>query len=113
MGIGSFTMGVVAGLTAAAVGQELAKQPGQRTWRGKVAGVPYNFRVADWNSIATEYWNPASDTILTPHVIGLGWGVNVAALTRRAQRLAQSLDQQAAQRDTSSAYRIPEPAERS
>ncbi|HEV7129922.1 MAG TPA: DUF5808 domain-containing protein [Ktedonobacterales bacterium] len=80
-------VGVVAGLTAAAIGQELARQPEERTWKGRVAGVPYNFRVSDWSAIAGEYWNPDRDAIFSPHAIGLGWGVNFAALARRAQNL--------------------------
>jgi hypothetical protein len=82
-----FVAGVTAGLTAAAIGQELAKPPKERTWKGRVAGVPYSFRLSEWPEVANEYWNPESDEIITPHVIGLGWGVNFAALLRRAQWL--------------------------
>lgn len=84
--------GVVAGLTAAAIGQELAKPREERTWKGRVAGVPYSFRISDWPDAANEYWNPDSDQILSPHVIGLGWGVNFAALVRRARALLGRLD---------------------
>jgi len=83
-------IGAVAGLAAAAVGQELAKDPEQRTWKGTVAGIPYNFRLDEWGAIASEYWNPESDTILSPHAIGLGWGVNFAALAHRAQTLLEA-----------------------
>jgi hypothetical protein len=100
-----FVMGVMTGLTAAAVGQELAKPPEQRTWKGTVAGVPYNFRVNEWSDVATEYWNPKSDTILSPQAIGIGWGVNFAALARRAQAFVESQQQQQ-ERD------LPEPARR-
>lgn len=82
-----FIGGLTAGLTAAAIGQELAKPPAERTWKGRVAGVPYSFRLSEWPDTANEYWNPGSDQIITPHVIGLGWGVNFAALARRAQEL--------------------------
>lgn len=94
-----FVAGVVAGLTAAAIGQELAQQPEARTWKGRVAGVPYNFHIPEWSAIAGEYWNPESDRILSPHAIGLGWGVNVAALVRRAQNLmpTQPSDEQVAE----------------
>src|SRR5579862_1554891 len=85
-----FLTGVVTGLTAAAIGQELAKAPAERTWKGTVAGVPYNFRLNEWSNIAAEYWNPDSDRILTPHAIGLGWGVNLAAVARRAQTAVAS-----------------------
>lgn len=82
-----FAVGVVAGLAAAAIGQELAKAPEARTWKGTVAGVPYNFRLEEWPEVTNEYWNPESDKILTPHTIGLGWGVNFAALKRRVEAL--------------------------
>ena len=82
-----FVAGVMAGLTAAAIGQELARPPAERTWKGRVAGVPYNFRVSDWSTVAAEYWNPERDAIFSPHAIGLGWGINFAALARRAQNL--------------------------
>ncbi len=82
-----FVAGVTAGLTAAAIGQELAKPPEERTWKGRVAGVPYSFCLREWPEVASEYWNPGSDKIITPHVIGLGWGVNFAALFQRAQEL--------------------------
>jgi hypothetical protein len=86
----TFTLGVVAGLIAAAVGQELAKEPEQRTWKGKVAGIPYNFRLAEWSSITSEYWNPESDHIITPHVIGMGWGINFAAVLSWLQNGSES-----------------------
>ncbi len=82
-----FTAGVAAGLTAAAVGQELAKPPESRTWKGTIAGVPYNFRLNEWPDITNEYWNPESDKILVPHTIGLGWGINFAALKRRVETM--------------------------
>jgi hypothetical protein len=86
-----FIGGVIAGLVAAAIGEQLALPPEKRTWKGTVAGVPYNLRVAEWSALANEYWNPDSDQVLSPHAIGLGWGVNFAALARRAQSLGQEV----------------------
>jgi hypothetical protein len=102
MGMRSFVTGVVVGLTAAAIGQELAKEPEKRTWKGKVAGVPYNFRVGEWPDIAAEYWNPESDAILQQHAIGLGWGINFAAVVNRARAMMETQEQR----------QIPEPVER-
>jgi hypothetical protein len=82
-----FVVGVVAGLSAAAVGQELAKPKEARTWKGTVAGVPYNFRLDEWPEVTNEFWNPESEKILVPHTIGLGWGVNFSALKRRVEAL--------------------------
>jgi hypothetical protein len=85
-----FALGVVAGLTAAAVGQEMQKPPEQRSWKGTIAGVPYNFRLEEWGDIAGEYWNPNSDAILSPHAIGIGWGINFAAVAQRAKGFVES-----------------------
>jgi hypothetical protein len=98
-----FTAGVVAGLTAAAIGQELAKPRGERTWKGHVAGVPYSFRFGEWPDVANEYWNPDSDKIFTEHVIGLGWGVNFAALARYGRTLLGERDAASARRPAPSA----------
>jgi len=82
-----FVLGAIAALTAAAISKEMEKPAAERTWKGKIAGVPYNFNIPDWADIAREYWNPNSDRIFSPHAIGLGWGVNFAALWRWAQTL--------------------------
>ena len=112
-----FTAGVIAGLTAAAVGQELARQPADRTWKGKVAGIPYNLHVAEWGEVANEYWNPKSNKMLSPHVIGLGWGVNFAAVAQRVRGLAESMQHLMEQAGDSAAksnhyQEMPEPVER-
>jgi hypothetical protein len=114
MKLGSFTVGVIAGLAAAAVGQELARAPENRTWKGTVAGMPYNFNIPEWGDIAREYWNPDSNAILTPHAIGLGWGVNFAALSQRGKELVEGAQQFVDQvRPQSEGERqIPEPIER-
>jgi hypothetical protein len=85
-----FIFGVMVGLTAAAIGEELKRPAEQREWRGTVAGVPYNFRLHEWSDVAKEYWDQSSDQILTPHAIGLGWGVNFAAVAKRLRELMES-----------------------
>ena len=84
-GLRTFLTGIMVGLTMAAIDRELQQPPAQRQWRGKIAGVPYNFRVWDWRYLLSQYWNPQSDEIFTDKAIGVGWGVNFAALSRRAQ----------------------------
>ena len=110
-----FTAGVFSGLAAAAVSQELNKPPEDRTWKGTIAGVPYNFRVPEWGQIASEYWNPSSDEIMTPHVIGLGWGINFAAVKSRVEQLVGSAQQLMESRQGSHSTespRVPETIER-
>lgn len=85
-GLRLLLMGAVLGLTYAAVSKELEKAPEARTWQGTIGVVPYNFRYWEWQHIAREYWNPASNEILSPHAIGVGWGINFAALSQRAQQ---------------------------
>jgi Family of unknown function (DUF5808) len=70
-------------LTLAAVAQELAKPEGQRTWHGRVAGVPYDFRFPTLGRFRNAYWNPNDDRIFTDRVVGIGWAVNFAQLIPR------------------------------
>jgi hypothetical protein len=105
----SFFTGVIVGLAAAAVGQELAKEPEQRTWKGKVAGIPYNFHIPEWGEVANEYWNPESNRIFTPHVIGMGWGINIAAVVNRLRQMSQTNPQET---EPTPLQRISEPVER-
>jgi hypothetical protein len=111
-----FTAGVIAGLSAAAIGQELARHPKERTWKGKVAGVPYNFHVAEWGEVARGYWNPENDTVISSRGIGLGWGVNFAAVTQKAQGLVENVQHMVQQTGDSAAKsnhheQITEPVE--
>jgi hypothetical protein len=78
----------VAVATIAAVGAavytELRKPPEQRTWHGRLGGVvPYDFRMPTIERIRRSYYDPSSDRVFTPEPIGVGWGVNVAAVLRR------------------------------
>ena len=82
--------GVVAGLAYAAISKELEKPPEARTWQGTIGMVPYNFRLQEWGDLSREYWNPASNQILSPKAIGIGWGINFAALAHRAQEWLQT-----------------------
>ncbi len=67
-------------LTLAAVAQELSKPEGQRTWHGRVAGVPYDFRFPTLRRFRDAYWNPKDDRIFTARVVGIGWSINFAQL---------------------------------
>lgn len=67
-----------------AVAQELRKAPEERTWQGKVADlVPYDFRRPTFDRLRSTYWNPEGP-ILPGKVFGVGWAVNLGALTRLA-----------------------------
>jgi hypothetical protein len=70
-------------LAAAALAQELGKPEAERTWHGRVVGVPYDFRWPTWQRIRDAYWNPSDPRILTDRVVGVGWSVNFAQLIPR------------------------------
>lgn len=70
-------------LAAAAVAQELAKPEAERTWHGRVLGVPYDFRWPTLERFRDAYWNPDDHRVLTDRVLGVGWAVNFAQLIPR------------------------------
>jgi hypothetical protein len=72
-------------LTLAAVAQELNKPESERTWHGRVAGVPYDFRWPTLERFRKAYWNPDDERLFTDRVVGIGWAVNLAQLLPRAR----------------------------
>ena len=72
----------------AAIYQELRKPPAERTWHGKVGGViPYDFRLPTVDRVKKAYWDPASDTVFTDRVIGVGWAVNIPVAMRKLSEI--------------------------
>ncbi len=74
---------VIAGL---AVEQKLSKPRRQRTWRGRVGPVPYDFRRPTLERLRREWWQPDSAELITPRAFGLGWGLNIGRLAAMLQR---------------------------
>jgi uncharacterized protein DUF5808 len=70
-------------LTLAAVAQELNKPENQRTWHGRIAGVPYDFRFPTLKRFRDAYWNPDDERIFTDRVVGIGWAVNFSQVVVR------------------------------
>jgi hypothetical protein len=70
-------------LTLAAIAQELSKPEGERTWHGRVVGVPYDFRFPTFKRFRDSYWNPDDPRIFTDRVVGIGWAVNFGQLIPR------------------------------
>jgi hypothetical protein len=67
------------GMLAWAVITELAKPKAERRWYGSLAGVvPYDLRLPTFARVRQRWWNPADERLLTPHVFGVGWSVNLA-----------------------------------
>jgi hypothetical protein len=70
-----------AALLVAALGKELSKPAGERTWNGKVASVvPYDFRRPTLARVRERLWAPESPHLVTPQVFGVGWSVNFGRL---------------------------------
>lgn len=68
-----------------AIIQELRKPSDERTWHGKVADfVPYDFRMPTMERLRSTYWNPEG-SVLPAKVFGVGWALNLGALTRMAR----------------------------
>jgi hypothetical protein len=60
----------------AAISQEMAKPEEERTWRGKIGFVPYDFNPPTWTRFQEAYWNPQDERLFTERVFGVGWAVN-------------------------------------
>src|SRR5438128_11213314 len=72
-------------LALAADAQELSKPESQRSWHGRIAGVPYDFRFPTLKRFKDAYWNPTDDRIFTDRVVALGWAENFVQLLPRLQ----------------------------
>jgi hypothetical protein len=73
-------------VTAAATVDQLMRPTDERTWHGQVLFVPYDFRPLTPARIRERWWNPEDPRVLTPHVFGVGWSLN---LYRVKEMLAQ------------------------
>jgi Family of unknown function (DUF5808) len=80
-------LALVAGLLAGAAVLEQVRRPAsERTWQGAVLGIPYDFRPPTPQRVAERWWNPDDPNLLTPHVFGIGWSVNLHEVCRRVRR---------------------------
>jgi hypothetical protein len=75
-----------AALVGAAVVSELRKPATERTWQGRLVGVPYDLRPPTLQKLRAAVWNPDNPALLVPHVFGVGWTVNVARLVGAVRR---------------------------
>ena len=62
---------------AIAITQQLQLPPEERTWYGKIAGIPYDFRIPTVERIRATYWNKDTSKIFLPQVFGIGWAINM------------------------------------
>jgi hypothetical protein len=69
-------------VVGAAVVNELRKPPAERTWQGRMAGLPYDLRPPTLHRLRATLWDPDNPALVVPHVFGVGWTVNFARLAQ-------------------------------
>ena len=62
---------------AIAITQQLQRPPEERTWYGKIAGIPYDFRIPTVERIRAAFWNKDTSQIFLPQAFGIGWSINM------------------------------------
>ena len=76
------------GLAAMAIVQQIKRPRPERTWHGKVLGVPYDFRPPTLARLREKWWN-VSGPLFTPHTFGVGWSLNLYRLTHLRSKPAE------------------------
>jgi len=68
---------------AAAVYDQLRREPIDRSWHGTVFGfVPYDFRPPNTQRLVDAWWNPEDSRLFTPRDFGVGWALNLHRVYR-------------------------------
>ncbi len=62
---------------AVAIAQQLQRPPEERTWYGKIAGIPYDFRIPTVERLRNTFWNKDRSQVLVPQAFGIGWTINM------------------------------------
>lgn len=66
-------------LVGGALLQQIRRPRAERTWTGRVAGIPYDFRWPTPSRLRERWWNPRAG-LFTPHTFGVGWSINLYRL---------------------------------
>jgi hypothetical protein len=64
---------------------ELRKPRAERTWEGRVLGIPYSLRPPTPGRIKARLWRPEGP-LFSPKVFGLGWDLNLGRLVELVRR---------------------------
>ena len=72
---------ILAIVAVIAIVQQLRKSAEDRTWHGKVAFFPYDFRKPTVERFKHTYWNP-DGPIVQDKAWGVGWAPNFGAVKR-------------------------------
>lgn len=70
---------------AIAITQQLQRPPEERTWYGKIAGIPYDFRIPTVERIRATFWNKDTSQVLLPQAFGIGWSINLYPIMHREE----------------------------
>ena len=60
-----------------AITQQLQRPLEERTWYGKIAGIPYDFRLPTVERIRAAFWNKDTSQIFLSQAFGIGWSINM------------------------------------
>lgn len=60
-----------------AITQQIRRPKEERTWYGKIAGIPYDFRLPTVERFRASYWNKDTSQIFLPQAFGIGWAINM------------------------------------
>ncbi|HZC26595.1 MAG TPA: hypothetical protein VE287_06195 [Actinopolymorphaceae bacterium] len=82
--VDALVCGAVGALVATSVIRELRRPAEERTWQGKVAGVPYDYRPPTVDRLRATWWAPEDDKLVKPTAYGLGWDLNVGRVVKLA-----------------------------
>lgn len=66
----------ISSLIGLAVREQLRMPPEERTWHGKLYGIPYDFRRPTIERLRETFWNKNTARVLVPHAFGMGWSIN-------------------------------------
>ncbi len=72
-------------LFSVAIMEQLRLPPGERTWHGKIFGVPYDFRVPTLERVRDTLWNRKNPQLLVAQPFGMGWTINFYPLVHPQQ----------------------------
>ncbi|HZS77476.1 MAG TPA: DUF5808 domain-containing protein [Ktedonobacteraceae bacterium] len=74
--INALVVGGLATLVGLAIREQLQRPPEERTWHGKLYGIPYDFRWPTIERIRDAFWNKNTARVLVPQAFGMGWTIN-------------------------------------
>lgn len=75
---GNIAFGIaLATLLGMAIGEQLRLSPQERTWQGKIFGIPYDFRKPTRERLRDTFWNADNDDLLASKFFGMGWDFNL------------------------------------